>query len=114
MSGRSQRIRTGSAQSGEASLGYGVPQGLVLGPILFSVYTKPIPNIMTHHDVSYSKFADDASLLTYYNPSVPGDLHARRGEDRLSNCFSELRAWMLTNLFAAKQNQNRISLHHVP
>jgi len=67
----------------------------VLGPILFSIYTKPIQNIMARHDVSYSKFADDTGLITYYCPSVPGDLQVAK--ERLSKCFSELRAWMLTN-----------------
>ena len=46
MSGRSQRVCIGSAQSGEVSLANGFLQGSVLGPILFSIYTKPIQNVM--------------------------------------------------------------------
>ena len=50
---------------------------------------------MVRHNVSYSNFADDTGLLTYYSPCVPGDLQV--GKDRPSTVFSKLRAWMLTN-----------------
>ena len=39
-----------------------VPQGSILGPILFLFYTQPLSQIIDRHSVSYSEFADDSQL----------------------------------------------------
>ena len=46
LSGRTHSVKVGSTLSHPASLQYGFPQGSVLGPILFSLYTNPIGSIM--------------------------------------------------------------------
>ena len=52
---RSQRINIGSCTSNEFPLKFGVPQGSVLGPILFNVYTAPLETIITRHEIHYHK-----------------------------------------------------------
>ena len=39
-----------------------VPQGLVLGPILFTKYTKPLSAIIDSHSIMHHSFADDQQL----------------------------------------------------
>ncbi|XP_071803691.1 uncharacterized protein [Asterias amurensis] len=74
LSHRSQRINIGSFTSDEFPLRFGVPQGSVLGPILFNVYTAPLEAVITSYKIHYHKYADDIQLYIFYNPNLDGDL----------------------------------------
>ena len=57
----------------------GVPQGSILGPILFLVYTNDFPNAISH--CTLAMFADDSKLLKVfqnvnrsYFAAIQGDL----------------------------------------
>ena len=61
--GRTHLVKVGSTLSHLAALQYGVPQVSDLGPILFSLYTKPINSIIhSHSSINYHFYADDTQL----------------------------------------------------
>ena len=64
LSGRTHSVKVGSTLSHPAALHYGVPQGSVLGPILFSLYTNPIGStIHSHSSINYCFYADDTPVI---------------------------------------------------
>ena len=57
-----QRVNIEGVLSTERELLLGVPQGSVLGPLLFSLYTAPISEIVDRHGVRIHLYADDTQL----------------------------------------------------
>ena len=59
---RRQSARIRSAVSVDSQLCFGVPQGSVLGPVLFSMYVAPVEDIVLSHGLRPMFYADDSHL----------------------------------------------------
>jgi hypothetical protein len=94
LSGRSQRVIVGAAFSEEVSLVCGVPQGSVLGPILFSLYTSQLGRVIERFQIGRQFFADDTQLL---NTLPPDPALARSALERLESCCVAVKSWMTRN-----------------
>ena len=68
MVGRLQRINVNGVTSQPKRLDCGVPQGSVMGPIIFTIYTASLGQLLRQLDVQYHFYADDSQLCVIANP----------------------------------------------
>ena len=57
---RTQQVIFKGNLSSEGPITVGVPQGSILGPLLFSIYVNDLPNVVSTSDINM--FADDTEL----------------------------------------------------
>src|SRR5678816_407340 len=69
LSNRLQFVTIDNQSSAPLPITTGVPQGSVLGPLLFSLYTSPIGNIFSNSKVNFHLYADDTQLYISFSSS---------------------------------------------
>ena len=97
-----------AVKSKPAILTQGVPQGRVLGPLLFTLYTSPLGDLCYKHALSFHCYADDQQNYLGFKPTVPGD--DRQCLDRLECCINDIRAWMKLNLLKLNDDKTEFLL----
>jgi len=89
---RSQSVLIRQARSSEISLSRGVPQGSVLGPLLFSLYTTPLSRILNSSLIQYHMYADDTQLYISFSAS-----DSDQALSSLSSVLDRLYSWFCEN-----------------
>eukprot|EP00745_Piridium_sociabile_P012062 TRINITY_DN18726_c0_g1_i1.p1 TRINITY_DN18726_c0_g1~~TRINITY_DN18726_c0_g1_i1.p1 ORF type:complete len:1158 (-),score=142.61 TRINITY_DN18726_c0_g1_i1:196-3669(-) len=92
LSERKQTVLVNGQKSSESPLDFGVPQGSVLGPVLFILYTTPLTHLIDSHSVHHEIYADDTQLNHCSSPSNYNCL-----VQSLQDCVSEVKLWMSDN-----------------
>ena len=107
LSERSQAVDINGITGEEKLLKYGVPQGSVLGPILFLVYVNDINQLELNGDIWI--FADDTSLI-YQSDRAEQNVHAMQSDIRQLEAywaFNQLSANALKTTYVHFKSPNK-------
>ena len=86
---RKHSVCVNGLYSAQSVLTYGVPQGSILGPIL---YSTPVSDVISRHGMSHQSFADDTQLH-----QTSSFLEIDRLISRTQDCITDLKTWMTHN-----------------
>ena len=95
LSGRYFQVNVGDIRSDPCPLVCGVPQGLVLGPVIFNLYTRPLSQIINCCNLQHHKYADDVQIYDSCHPT-PADSACIVSE--VQDCLEQVRAWILSSM----------------
>ena len=100
LSDRVQCTKVNNKATGFLSLTCGVPQGTVLGPILFALYTQEVHKIIESYGLMFHMFADDMQIYTVYKGNE-SDLIP------LNNCLNQVKLWANCNYLKLNDNKTK-------
>ena len=100
---RTQFVVIGGIESKKLPLQFGVPQGSVLGPILFTMYTFPLGDIIKENNSQYHMYADDTQL---YQSACLGNIDGM--VENVQGCIENIQAWMLANKLKMNDEKTEI------
>ena len=92
LSDRKITLSVNNFLSDSSSVKFGVPQGSVLGPVLFLLYMQPLFDIITPHSVNQHAFADDNQL---YKDTTLKQLPSAMIS--MEHCILDIKNWMTIN-----------------
>ena len=106
LSSRKLFVKVGNSHSSQRALKCGVPQGSVLGPLLYLLYTSPIADIINDHGLSYHLYADDTQLYITFKSTSLNDI--QQVKLTVECCVRDIDEWMIRNYL--KLNQDKTDL----
>ena len=81
-------------------------------PGLFILYTRPIGQIIRHHQLDFHTFADDFQLYVWFKINDPTDEKAAL--TRIQACVREIKAWLNHNRLHLNDNKTEVLVITTP
>ena len=103
LTSRIQSVTIDGIESDIWNIIFGVPQGSVLGPILFIMYTSPLGDILRRHGLSYHLYADDTQLyISFEVSSIASAISS------MEECLKDVRRWMASCFLCLNDSKTEV------
>ena len=103
---RTQTVVFGGERSATSRVSSGVPQGSVLGPVLFLLYTADVLQITQRHGLESHSYADDIQLYCSGKAATGQIMNAR-----MVACIEEISGWMTANRLKLNTDKTQFIWH---
>ena len=102
LSNRTQFVHVNDESSLYTKVSYGVPQGSVLGPILFILYLLPLGSAIKKYDINFHCYADDVQLYLSFKPNETNKI------SKLQACLQDITIWMTRNFLLLNSDKTEV------
>ena len=106
-----QVVKVDGHESTSRKLRCGVPQGSVLGPILFLLYTPPLGDVMRFHHVKLHLYADDTQIYLYLTFESSPD-SSEMAKVMMEACIRDIDVWMTVNMLKMNRDKTELLVLH--
>ena len=107
---RYQTVTVKGEHSNPVHMKYSVPQGSVLGPKNYIMYTKPVGSICRDHGLEHHFYADDSQLYMSFKPK---DACSKQETlSQIEKCLEEIVSWMHQNMLKLNTDKTEVILFH--
>ena len=103
---RYQAVVIDGKRSAPVLLQYGVPQGSVLGPKMYTMYTRPLGDVIRNHGPNHHMFADDTQLYVSY--CLKTALAETRELGKVNECLRNTDSWMEANMLCKNDDKTEV------
>ena len=83
----------------------GVPQGSLLGPLFYVLYTKGIEKIVEDHGLRVQCYADDCQVYISFEEN-----EVNQTETKLVECLTDITKWMSSNFLKINKEKTKIKI----